>query len=429
MSIKVTQAIKMARGKASTRNRTFFITGLILVAAGILLSVTTALALAGLFGVSLQLGGTESLVRIWVLKIVCLTTGLPLLLYRYRAHPQGKVFFDAAVGLLFVLVLLLFIEGLFFVLNRAKPAAPGPAPLATTFSDSYVEPDAWLGYKLKPSVKITATQKSGEDIIYEHIYATDEQRRRVTPVAESPETRDQFILFFGGSFTFGDGLAAAETLPAAVGRAAPAIMPYNYGVSGYGTQQMLARLQQGDMRSEVEQAAGAAVYTFICPHINRVAGSMSVMNTWGSVMPNYILNSGGELVRHGNFSTGRPALSVIYAALGISQTARYFNVNIPRLNNSHYRLTARVIQESARAFEQQFGSDDFYALIYPGNGACAGPLTPHLDQLGLKYFDYSDLIARSDEGMWQPDGHPTATAQKIVAGQLAADLGLTEAKE
>ena len=381
----------------------------------------------GLFNLGLNLGGAEGIARIWILKIVFFVVGLPLLLYKYRANSRLKFFFDLSIGLVITLVLLLSIEGIFYMLNRPAPVTPSvdKPKSSVKFSEPYVETNDFIGYELKSDLEVTVTQTVGDEVIYELFYALDDKRRRITPL-EQAISRDKFILFFGGSFTFGDGVANDETLPAYIGHFTDEYTPYNYGVSGYGTQQMLAKLQRDDIRQEIEGESGIAIYTFICPHVGRVIGSALVHNTWGKSMPYYTLDSEDNLVHRGNFVSGRPFLSILYPTLGISQVAKYFNLNLPRINDSHYQLTAKVIEESGNLLKEKVGVDDLYVLFYPKSN-CSTLLIPHLETAGIPYLDYSNLLnGNHKEGLWQPDGHPTSKAYKLVAKKLISDLALND---
>ena len=86
-----------------------------------------------------------------------------------------------------------------------------------------------------------------------------------------------------------------------------------------------------------------------------------------------------------------------------------------------------MIEEASKGFEKNFGSDDFYVVFYPP-GACTPRLIPYLDEARVKYLDYSSLFTFDDDGLWIPDGHPTAFGHKLVAEQLAADLGIAADK-
>jgi hypothetical protein len=322
------------------------------------------------------------------------------------------------MGLIITVVLLLFIEGLFYTLNTSKPST---LKSLLYYSEPYVEPNELLGYRLKPDVQVPVLQTIGDKVIYEVVYSTDKNSRRNSPV-DNPENRTNFILFFGGSYTFGDGVNDDETLPAYVGGFAPEYMPYNYGVPGYGTQQMLAKFQSGEIVEEIHEVQGIVIYNFICAHISRVIGASNVVNVWGRFMPYYALDSNDRLVRKGDLVSDRPMLTILYAAVGVTQTAKYFNIRLPRIRDEHIRLTVRVIEESARAFKEEFDSDAFYVLIYPEAGCSS--IIPYLDQANVKYLDYSTLFTLEDEELWQPDRHPTAEAFKLVAEKLTRDIGI-----
>jgi hypothetical protein len=399
-----------------------FATGLALVVIGLLLTPGLVTALGATMGITLNIAGGSGAARIWLLKLIILTMGLPLLLYQLRASSKWRWLFDMAVGLVLLVVTLLFIEGVFSVLNRQRP--PGVFKTATSYSQPYVQLDDALGYAIKPTAQITATQTtlSGE-LIYKLRY-TISDGRRFTPL-DHPHQRDQFILFFGDSFTFGDGLADDETLPAAVARAAPTYFPYNFGVSGYSPQQTLLQLQRLNLPAQVEQPDGLAIYPFICLQVNRAIGSMDVHNLWANTMPYFTLE-GDTLVQQGTFESGRPLLSIVYALLGASETVKYFDLQLPRLTERHYELTARLLAESAAEFEQQFGSAEFYVMLFPGSEYCRAEFIPQLEKLNVKYLDYSTLIDPAASEMWQFDGHASARGQAVVAKKLVRDLQLDQ---
>ena len=90
--------------------------------------------------------------------------------------------------------------------------------------------------------------------IYDVVYRTDGWGRRETPVADGPD-RATFLLFFGDSNAFGEGLPATETLPSHLGVAAPSARPYNYGVSGYGPSHALVLVQTANGSLDLQSVA------------------------------------------------------------------------------------------------------------------------------------------------------------------------------
>jgi len=397
--------------------------GLLLIATGILLNEWL---LTAIFSPDGQLD-PRNVVIIWVFDISLVSIGLVLVISR-----SFTTLFNFFVGLGITALLFYGAERLFYRLNRPEPTVgnAAPAPPQVHYEGDYTvdffRPDDLLGYTVKPDARMTSIKKSDDTVIYDVVYSIDKYHRRVTPV-EGPEQRHKFLLFFGDSFTFGEGVQDDETLPYYVAQSAPEYQPYNYGLSGYGPQEMLAKLQSDDLAHEVTETEGIAIYTFIDAHVERAIGSMYIYNAWGNRMPYYTIDWQGNLVRRGNFTTGRPLLSILYLALGQSEIAKYYHVNIPpRLTDRHYAFTARVIAEARDTFRAKFNSDEFYVVIYPDEGDYAEDIIPHFEQLGLKYLNYDERIKlSSEEGLSiAGDGHPTGKAHQMVAKWIVEDLGI-----
>ena len=402
--------------------------GLLLIALGLL---ANEWLLTALFSGDGELS-PRSVVIIWVFDVVIIIIGLVLALSR-----SWGTLFNVLIGVVITAGLLYGGEWLLYTLNRPQPtanAASAPAQRVWhegDYAQDFFRPDDLLGYTVRPNAQIRSIKKQAEGdatptIMYDVVYSIDESHRRITPV-DNPQQRDKFLLFFGDSFTFGEGVADDETLPAHVGKSAPQYRPYNYGLSGYGPQQMLARLQSDNLRHEIPEKEGIAIYTFIDGHVERALGSMYVYNAWGDQMPYYALDWQGNLVRRGNFTTGRPLVSTLYSLLGQSEIARYYNVNIPpKLRDRHYAFAARVIAEARDTFKAKYHSDNFYILIYPDEGDYFEDLQSHFETFGLRILNYDERMKLNpDEGLAIPgDGHPTGRAHQIVAGWVVEDLGI-----
>ena len=291
------------------------------------------------------------------------------------------------------------------------------------YQQRYVNRDETLGYRPYPNLNVPAVLKLRNKIIYSARYTIDEFGRRSTPVdATGGVERDRFLLFFGCSFTFGDGVNDRETMPYYAGQAAPAYTPYNYAFSGYGPQQMLVRLQSTPIEDEVKEKKGALVYLFIDPHIQRLIGSMYVYNKWGEDMPFFRMRD-GRLTREGSFKSGRKTLSVIYRLLGKLQIVKFLRLDFPKINQNHLRLLAEVIKESKNEFNKKFDGE-FYVVIYPGS-KYGERLKPHLKDAGISFFDYSNLFDSKDPSLFfDVDQHPTPAAQRLLALRLTQDLGI-----
>lgn len=390
-----------------------------------LILVCNEWVLTGLFSPD-GLLSMRNVVLIWVFDVLLVLVGLVLVLSRSFAR-----LFDLFMGLGFTLLLIFGAEKFYGRLNNVPPpvdAPPPPPPVhhEGDYTQDFFRPDDLLGYTVKPDAQITSIKKAGDDIIYDVTYTLDAHHRRLTPV-DNPAARDKFLLFFGDSFTFGEGVADDETLPFYVAQQATTYQPYNYGLSGYGPQQMLAKLQSDTLPQEVNEATGAAIYIFIDAHVERAIGSMYVYNAWGDQMPFYTTTWGGDLVRRGNFKTGRPLVSALYELLAQSEIARYYQLNIPgTLRPAHYQQAARIIIAARDTFQQTYQSDQFYVVIYPDEGDYFEDIIPYFEAANLNILNYDEFMKLDpDQGLSiAGDGHPTGKANQIVAEKIVVDAGL-----
>jgi hypothetical protein len=380
---------------------------------------------------------------------VCLVIiGMIIIRYRRLTMEQIKGFVKAyprlsslMFGILAAWILICSAEMFFFILLRVGNQAGNNVEMKKTevrhleggsveqvhsIKGSLFEYDELLGYKLKKNLRISVVLRSldGRDICNVD-YCTDEYGRRITPV-DNMNHRDHYILFFGCSYTFGWGVKGDQTLPYYVGTLAPHYRPYNYGAGGYGTQQMLAKLQSGEVRREVGEANGMLIYVFLGEDtVRRAIGSMEYYNLWEWDFPYYAANGRGDLIRKGSLTTGRPLLSLCYGVLFHSQIAKYFNVNFPlTIGDSQFELTSRMIEEAHKCYQNEFGNENFYVLFYPSYPSCKR-IVPYLRRAGIKYLDYAALIDMAKPGnLIELDGHPAPGVHKAIAWQIVKDLGI-----
>lgn len=334
-----------------------------------------------------------------------------------------KLVFLVTVNLA-VLVALISVVELISYLRLVAGASGGGIAALSKFGDTYCTYEPNLGYGPYPSTRIYLTWWSNVTVIKHMRFDTDAYSRRVTPV-DDQEKRDNSILFFGCSFTFGEGVKDDESLPACVGRLASTYMPYNYGFNGYGTQQMLARLQAPDMVDQVRHDNRVIViYTFLDWHICRTIGNLPVYMMWGKDMPYYCLDRVGSVVRRGSFRTGRPVRAWLYDLLGKSR----FVWSIVKMNDvvseKDVQLDAMIIRESRDTVEKKFKNGDFYVMLYPGQYEYRDRLIRYLKMYNIKYLDYTALFTPFDHEhcLSDLDSHPTPQAYREVAAKLVADL-------
>jgi hypothetical protein len=325
----------------------------------------------------------------------------------------------ARLGLASMILVLSLVETGFYSMNRWREPDV----------ESYIDPEYYqghplLGYGPKRGITSHAWKKLDGTTLYDVEYTIDELGRRVTPVVRR-EGRRRFLLFFGGSFMFGEGVGDRETLPFFAGQQASREMPYNYGFHGYGPQQLLAELESDELRAEVTEGEGSLVYLFIDAHVNRAIGSMVVYTGWADAAPHYVLDGGGRPVRRGNFTTGRAPTALLYSIVGRSQVLKYFRLDVPFvITGRHMEFTARIFARASSLFQEQFGRGRFIVVIFPGS-AHAARLARELRRVGVDRLDYSQLLDFEDAAHHiRHDYHPSARTYRLIADQLVQDLGI-----
>ncbi len=264
-----------------------------------------------------------------------------------------------------------------------------------------------FGYRLQASVTGHARKTGMDQVVYDYQYTTDECHRRVSPVADS-EKRNRFALFFGGSFTFGDGVEDDETLPSQFGAVAPEFVPYNYGCMGHATQSLYLHVHRPGFRDEIAQGRGVVIYTYINPHLGRVIGQMRMAGSFGARLPEFRLT--GDGIEHlGTFQEASPLWCWFSRTLRRSNTGKYFQLDWPRkYSDQHYELVTRLIVESSERLEGLFEEVNLVVLFYPGSSTANG-LQEKLAKHGIRCLDYTRLFADVEEleTLALADSHPS----------------------
>jgi len=314
------------------------------------------------------------------------------------------------------------VEAAFFGLNMTGAAGPSKVYEGEYLSPEFSDYDSELGKRLLPNADALCRLKVNDVTVWNVWYTTDEFGRRRTVVPDV-DAATKYAVFFGCSFLFGEGANDAETIPSQFAAAAPEFRAYNYGVPGYGTQQMLAKLQSNTIREEIEEDNGIVIYMYLEDvHEPRVIGGMQVTNSFGSYFPYYDLNADGKLQSYGNFTTGRPVLTNLYGLLGRSQTVRYLGLNFPRRTDRHFEIVASIIEESEKECRQQLDCEEFYVACFPRISPHRR-LIPLLESRGIKVLDYSELFDPDTNGFFHKgDGHPSPLANRNFSRQLAEDI-------
>jgi len=381
--------------------------------------VAGTLVLEGLTYVNLD-SLTQAAVRFYALLI--LPAALAVVCLVMAALPR-----IVTINLAILACFLVLAEAGAWVLTPERPAIRGePEPIGAS---SFYVPDATLGYVMAPSIVARHRRTVGGATIYDVTYRTDARGRRQTPASPGGR-RASFLLFFGDSNTFGEGLSQTQTLPYYAGERATAYRPYNYGVSGYGPAHLLALTRLGRLGTEIPERHGDAVFFLIPAHLGRVIGSSAVSAGWGRHFPYYELSDDGAVIGRGDFVHGRPLITLAYFFWTKSNLATYFGVDLPlRYSRNDYRLTATILKESGRRLAEQLHLRRFVVVLgqvyNEPQRRVIDDVRDALVREGVAHLDYTRLFDTRDPRyrLSDLDYHNSAEANRIMATRLVADLG------
>src|SRR5262245_41293491 len=174
-----------------------------------------------------------------------------------------------------------------------------------TYSDGYRSKNDILGTAPISGTQARSTRSERGAKLYDVTYTIDSKGLRVAPPVKNSETAS-CILFFGCSFTFGEGLQDTETLPYQTGfQSEGRYRTFNFGFHGYGPHQMLAQIEHGLVRKVVDCRPEYAIYQAVPHHVARVAGK----TLFGQHAPRYQVGTDGTVRLNGHFDDEKKALS------------------------------------------------------------------------------------------------------------------------
>jgi hypothetical protein len=257
--------------------------------------------------------------------------------------------------------------------------------------------------------------KSGVPI-YKVNYTIDSNLLRETRSAETGPT----IVFFGDSFTFGEGLSDAATLPQVfadlLGRKQRVL---NLGFSGYGPQQFLAELQTGRFDEVIGEQPRLFVFMTFAAHAERTA----CKPFWVRTAPRYALENGQVALK-----------GACYEGLSLRMREWLENMASYRLFIEHYlqkpthedvELYITILLAAVNLAKEKYGAATLIPYIpdvgyLKGTGFSDDEIVQRLGDGGAVVSDVSLVKDESTGAKFtiEGDGHPTPLANRLRASML-----------
>jgi hypothetical protein len=292
-----------------------------------------------------------------------------------------------------------------------------------------------LGYRPYPARAVQAWKTFGREKLYDVVYTINEDGYRQTPGFAGGEEGTPPIVFFGGSFAFGEGVDDNETLPYFVAAETNWSRPVlNLAFSGYGPHQMLRSLELGMLRELGYPSVGIAIYVAVPDHARRAAGGA----WWDPVGPRYELDGMGTVQYQGRFvAVPERFLKAYYRYLQVIKLARRSrvvdwtaNLLLPPEDDdptAKVQLMVDIIGQSAAILEQNYQAK-LVVLFWDDEAEDSTLILEGLAEKEIPTIPVSDFIAPSEHDVYRipNDRHPTAAANQLIAEGLVQRLGSLE---
>jgi hypothetical protein len=296
-------------------------------------------------------------------------------------------------------------------------------------------PHEQLGWAPEPGRIITDKLSFEGEVVYDTTYTiAPNGLRAAAPATDVYDRSQECILFFGDSFTFGQGLADHETLPYRVHEQAPQrYRTYNFGVNGYGPHQMLSALQHGLVEDAVpcdRTQISHVFYQGITDHVSRSAGHF----WWEARGPRYVLTQDGGVQLDGRLEEEgdyRSRYQMVFSQL--SKSLIYQSIVEGRYVRQYSRddidLLTGIVAESRRAVRSRFPSAEFHVLWWDEDNLDNRTISNRLRKREIKVHLMSEILPgyRPDDlnqqyRVHERDMHPNAHAVELIAQYIVREI-------
>lgn len=286
--------------------------------------------------------------------------------------------------------------------------------------------DFEYGYRMTANSKSRDILKIKNKLIWNVTFKTDEFGRRVTDAGPLKKNTEQFVVFYGGSRTFGQGVEDHQTLAANFQKSNPDLKVYNYGIMNAAANMYLRYHETGKFKKEIPEKKGTFIYIYDLGHEQKIFGSKEATKSFSSPMYDY--GQDDKLAHFHNFWFGRPVRSFIYNFLGLS--AVYQNVflnkrlDITTLDADQLRLIRDVFLEMKWHAAEMSNSNFVVVFFEVSRSPIMDDVSRVLKEAGIEvlYFEKAQLPADDNINYFEFDRHPKASTYVTQAALIQEAL-------
>lgn len=269
------------------------------------------------------------------------------------------------------------------------------------------------GYIYPPNSQRQEELYADDTLLLKASYSFDSVGRRKTINRTAKKTRA--VLFFGCSFTYGDGVSDSETLPSQYANLDSNSTVFNYVLDGWGPQQSLQLLSLRNLSSETQTDTAIGIYVWIDDHLQRASLFKSHYVGWTHSFPCFLLQK-DSLVYKGSFESYYKWRGLFFELL--NHSVFFDAIDIPKtVSDKDYKLSAAIIAKCKNRFATQFERNKFVVFIYPGSSK---RITTYLDEYHIPYILGNDNLL-TEKDYFPKQGHPKAFANKKLATFLISN--------
>lgn len=313
--------------------------------------------------------------------------------------------------------------------------------------NAYMIRDDHFGMVPRKNYSATHVKTINAVPIYNVTYTIDKNGLRIAPPYEERNVLGS-VLFFGCSFTIGEGVPDHEAMPYVTGMLSHGRYAiYNFGFHGYGTQQMLAALEGESLNSIVSVPPKYIIYQAIPYHLQRISGLIG----WFPHAPRYRQADNGHIVQQGNFDTvtdesrysrverfWRSSGSIGQAASTTLRKSFVYNKLVSpfrNLSEEDVQLFLAMVTQARNAAKLRYPESEFHVLLWDNmfrQQDFLPLLRPILDGLKSQQIavhllsniipDYDGSVPDTRYELDARDSHPNPLTHRLLASYIASEI-------
>jgi hypothetical protein len=259
---------------------------------------------------------------------------------------------------------------------------------------------------------------------FDVVYHIDVDAGRVVP--NRPTTGPEWLCF-GCSYTFGEGLDDADTLPAKLQELNPDHRVFNYALGGYGTTDSLLQMSE---RLPARADVSACIYFLLADHLRRnVCPPELLATSWGS-KPRFMVDGEGTPRFRGKADRAMPVSERL--AVSLLRRSNLVSLLYPEWqpNRASIDLTVALVAEM-RAECERHGNGQIVTVLLPQptprwSGALKA-LDRELQSGGSEMLNleekFADHLVRNGEDraayFYPHDRHPNSRYTALIASWVS----------